>query len=123
MIPGDHYRFKRGGDNQRYTVSLDQANRNFFIQCLTGDTSDNIPGIRGVGVKTAEKILADSNTPMQMDNDVYDKWLEGFAYKTAIGIDVVIVVIFVVFVIAISTVSFHAVKAGNTNPVDSLRHE
>ncbi len=52
-----------------------------------------------------------------------DKWLEGFAYKTAIGLDVVVAVISVVFFIAITTVSFHAVKAANTNPVDSLRHE
>jgi len=52
-----------------------------------------------------------------------NKWLEGFAYKTAIGIDVVVVAISIVLVIAISTVSFHAIKAANTNPVNSLRHE
>ena len=29
-----------------------------MIQCLTGDNIDNIPGIKGIGPKKAEKILA-----------------------------------------------------------------
>ena len=31
---------------------------NLLIQCLTGDTTDNIPGLKGIGPKKAEKILA-----------------------------------------------------------------
>ena len=34
-----------------------------MLQCLTGDSSDNIPGIRGIGPKKADKIL--SGIPMQ----------------------------------------------------------
>jgi 5'-3' exonuclease len=34
-----------------------QANVNFYTQLLTGDASDNIPGVYGIGAKKAEKIL------------------------------------------------------------------
>jgi DNA polymerase-1 len=42
----------------------------FNIMCLTGDSGDNIPGIRGVGEKTALKIIKD-------DVDVVFKLLKG----------------------------------------------
>ena len=34
-----------------------------MLQCLTGDNTDNIPGIKGVGPKTAEKIM--KGVPME----------------------------------------------------------
>jgi 5'-3' exonuclease len=39
----------------------EEADRCFFAQCLTGDSSDNIPGLHRVGPKTAEKILVGKN--------------------------------------------------------------
>ena len=41
-------------------ISDEQANKYFWSQMLTGDTSDNIKGLHRIGSKTAEKIL--SNT-------------------------------------------------------------
>lgn len=38
-------------------VSPLDAQRNFWKQVLTGDTIDNIPGIAGIGQKTAEKTI------------------------------------------------------------------
>jgi putative ABC transport system permease protein len=52
-----------------------------------------------------------------------NKWLEGFAYRISIGWEVILLVILVVILVAVSTVIFHALKAANTNPVESLRHE
>jgi len=40
-----------------YTVSDEEANRFYWKQILMGDPVDNIPGIPGIGVKKAEKIL------------------------------------------------------------------
>ena len=40
----------------------EDAYRSLMMQWLTGDTSDGIPGIKGVGPKTAEKILAGVKT-------------------------------------------------------------
>lgn len=45
-IPGWHYRItKNWTDNQKLHISEDDAKRNFFVQCLTGDKIDNIPGL------------------------------------------------------------------------------
>jgi DNA polymerase-1 len=43
--------------NERLTVSPEEADRFFYMQCLTGDTADGYAGLKGVGPKTAEKIL------------------------------------------------------------------
>ena len=40
-----------------YDVSVSDANKFFFWQMLNGDTSDNIPGIKGVGPKTIAKLF------------------------------------------------------------------
>jgi DNA polymerase-1 len=38
------------------------ANRNWMIQALVGDTSDNYPGLKGFGPVKAEKLLAEHHT-------------------------------------------------------------
>lgn len=55
QIPGDHYNF---GKKEWKEVDSDTANLNLMLQCLTGDNSDNIPGIKGIGPAKASKILA-----------------------------------------------------------------
>lgn len=54
QIPGDHYNFVKGTHTN---VDTDTAHYNLLLQCLTGDNADNIPGIKGIGPKKAEKIL------------------------------------------------------------------
>jgi len=39
---------------------------NFYKQLLTGDKVDNIPGIRGIGPKKAEKLLMDCKDEVEM---------------------------------------------------------
>jgi putative ABC transport system permease protein len=52
-----------------------------------------------------------------------NKWLEGFAYKINITWWMFGIAALMVTVIALLTVSVQAIKAGMTNPVDSLRSE
>lgn len=52
-----------------------------------------------------------------------DQWLQEFAFRIDIGMDIFLLAGIIAIVIALLTVSFHAVKAAFTNPVDSLRHE
>ena len=59
MIPGWHYNFNK---NKLYHIDVDQGHYNLCSQLLTGDSSDNIQGLKGVGPKTAEKILKDVKT-------------------------------------------------------------
>lgn len=52
--PGWHYNY----DSELYRfIDPAQAMLNFARQMLTGDSTDNIPGLKRVGKKTAEKIL------------------------------------------------------------------
>jgi len=52
-----------------------------------------------------------------------DRWLEGFAYKVAIDGWMFVLAGASAVLIALATVSFQAVKAALTNPVDSLKRE
>lgn len=63
QIPGWHYDFTK---KNKYWVSEEEADRWFYIQLLAGDPTDNIPGIPGVGIKTAQKLLKDCTTEKEM---------------------------------------------------------
>jgi DNA polymerase-1 len=52
--------------DQVETVTLLEANRNWMKQALTGDTTDNYPGLKGVGPVTAEKMLGPATTLPEM---------------------------------------------------------
>ena len=52
-----------------------------------------------------------------------DKWLQNFAFAVRIGWIPFIAGGIIAFVIAILTVSYHSVKAANTNPVDAIKWE
>ena len=46
----------------------------FYHQILTGDTADNIVGLKGVGPKTADKLLAEVSTECDMFKVVLDAY-------------------------------------------------
>jgi putative ABC transport system permease protein len=54
---------------------------------------------------------------------VMSLWLQRFAYRIQIGIDVFILAAGLTFIIALTTVSMQAVKAAITDPVRTLRYE
>lgn len=54
QIPGWHYNWVSG---EMYNVNKDEANRYFWTQVLSGDPTDNILGIPGVGSTTANRII------------------------------------------------------------------
>lgn len=56
QIPGWHFNWRK---NQLYHVTEAEAERFLAIQCLAGDPTDNIPGIKGIGPKKAEAILGE----------------------------------------------------------------
>lgn len=55
QIPGHHYNY---GKDTWQLINEEEALHNLYLQCLTGDSADNIPGLKGIGPKKAEKILA-----------------------------------------------------------------
>ena len=52
-----------------------------------------------------------------------DRWLENFAYRIGISWTTFVLAGFLALSIALITVSFQAVKAALTNPVETLRYE
>ena len=54
---------------------------------------------------------------------IMERWLDGFAHRTVIGIPTFIVAAILAFAISILTVSFQAFKAALSDPVKSLRYQ
>jgi len=52
-----------------------------------------------------------------------NKWLQGFAYRTNLGIGIFFLAGLSALVIALVSVSYQSIKAATANPVDSLRYE
>jgi putative ABC transport system permease protein len=52
-----------------------------------------------------------------------NRWLEGFAYHVELSAWVFLFAGFSVLVLALGTVTFHAIRAALSNPVDALRYE
>lgn len=83
MIPGYHYVPSTGyGDNRKpptfFYQSVDDANMYFWFQMMTGDATDNIPGLPGVGPMTANKVISDhngnENAVAQAVRELYDRY-------------------------------------------------
>lgn len=54
QIPGTHYNWVT---KEEQTISPKEASLNFWTQVLAGDATDNVPGIEGIGVVKARKML------------------------------------------------------------------
>ena len=58
QIPGLHWwPWKENEDDMAWNVTPEEAVRQFYIQTLTGDSSDNIKGCPGVGPVKANKLV------------------------------------------------------------------
>ena len=51
------------------------------------------------------------------------RWLQTFAYRTDIGVEIFVLTTLGAFAIALVTISWQTIKAARGNPVDSLRYE
>lgn len=63
MIRGWHYNFVK---KEKYFVKEEDTMRIFYKQVLTGDRTDNIEGLKGIGPVKAERILKECNTEEEM---------------------------------------------------------
>ena len=73
--PGSHYNFRTG---QLYEVSEAEARHNFYTQMLVGDTADNIPGIKGIGPKTAAKLLLHCESNEEYEEVIYRQYTKHY---------------------------------------------
>lgn len=71
-IPGWHYNWVK---QEMYYQTLAEANKSFWTQVLTGDTTDNIQGVPKVGKVKAAKIIASTDGTWE---DMYTKVLQEY---------------------------------------------
>ena len=74
-IPGKHYHIH---DKRFYDVSHKEATRFFYQQLLSGDTTDNIPGIPGIGPVKAEKFLYNLHEEEELQEVVVEMYMDAY---------------------------------------------
>jgi hypothetical protein len=72
QVAGWHYNFVK---HEEYYVTEEEGLRNLFTQVLTGDRTDNIIGLKGIGPVKAEKLLKDCKT----EREHYDACLKAYS--------------------------------------------
>ena len=72
MVEGWHYNFTK---ETLYSIDAKEGWYKMCIQMLTGDSTDNIQGLRGIGPKKAEKLLTDVAVGDMIDA-VQEAWKE-----------------------------------------------
>jgi len=78
QIRGEHYDFSK---DTYVTIDEHEARQNFWTQALVGDSTDDIPGIAGVGPVTAKKILSTLG-PEDGDPEYYKVVLGAWVSRT-----------------------------------------
>lgn len=84
QIPGNHYDWVLG---EQYTVSAKQGMTFFYEQLLSGDPTDNIKGLDGIGPVRAKKALLDARSPREMAQLAYDLYAEQLGHAPDATLD------------------------------------
>lgn len=71
-IPGPHYNYRK---HEHYFVGTEQAIKNFYLQLLVGDVADNVPGLKGIGSVTANKMLSSLYTEKDLFSEVHYQYM------------------------------------------------
>lgn len=75
MIPGLHYNFLH---DRAYFVDPWEADEFFWKQMITGDHTDNIPGIPGMGDKRAQAVMDDCATLGELQERVFALYVQHY---------------------------------------------
>lgn len=82
QVPGWHYNYAK---KEKYWVSEEEARRTFYIQLLSGDASDNIQGVKGLGPAKAKRLIDECKTEAEMYEVTKGQYLKCYG---EIGFDI-----------------------------------
>jgi len=71
QVPGLHYNWVK---DERVLITPEVAQKKLYMQVLTGDATDNIPGIRGIGPAKARALIDKCTTEEEMLTVCYNEW-------------------------------------------------
>lgn len=77
MIPGRHFNFVK---NQFTFITPEQGLRNFYLQLLTGDRTDMIPGLHGIGPAKAAQAYSLCETEEDYKRVVWQEYERHYPY-------------------------------------------
>jgi len=80
QVPGKHFNFQKC---EWVDTSDEDANKFLWIQTLMGDSTDGIPGIPGMGIKTSEKIINETKD-LEHYQQVLKIYIEKFGIKDGV---------------------------------------
>tara|TARA_R110000822_G_scaffold279616_1_gene401341 strand:+ start:1452 stop:2165 length:714 start_codon:yes stop_codon:yes gene_type:complete len=76
LIYNYHYKHR-----EVYDLSEDEAMFNFYAQCITGDSADNVQFFKGKGIRFAEKYFVDCHTKYQYTRKLYELFKQEYKGK------------------------------------------
>jgi putative ABC transport system permease protein len=103
------------------SLKVTQRTKEIGIRKVLGAT---IPGILSMFTQEFLILIVTANViAVPVSYFVLNTWLQDFAYRTNIGVDIFIITAAMTLLIAFIAISFQAIKAATANPVESLRYE
>ena len=101
--------------------AAERRTKEIGIRKVLGATASNI--IFLLSTEFSKWVLVSNIIAWPIAYYAMNRWLQGFAYRTNVGLWTFFLAALVAFMIALFTVSYQAIKAAVTNPVKALRYE
>lgn len=101
--------------------SVEQRTKEIGIRKILGSTSLKI--VLLISKEYTRLVIVANLISWPISYYIMNKWLQNFAYRTHLGIDLFILSGLLAFSIALLTVSYLSIKAAIANPIKALRYE
>lgn len=103
------------------SITVSRRTREIGIRKVHGASIKNILFL--LSGEPAKWVLIASVTAMPAGYFIVYKWLQNFAYKISISINIYIAASLIMMILVLSTTCIQIIKAAKAKPVDSLRYE
>ncbi len=103
------------------SISVEQRTKEIGVRKVLGASAWNVASMISKDFLTL--VIASNILAWPLAYYFMNAWLQGFAYRIGLGWWMFVIAGGIALMIALLTVSYHAIKATTSNPVDALRYE